>query len=362
MFIYFLVDVDESDETKLKLYERSILEPKASQYITTTLTASEDPMITIAGVLVTQATREHLTSEDWAAYMDLCDLINKEGPQDVVKAIMRRLINCRQSAVLMHILSLLDSCLKNCGQNFHSVLIDSDILTEVMKTVERCTDISAATKDRLVTLIGTLTTEYKHHPIDWFIHQLSAKNIIPLEMVHSSATLSTPKSDTETGAQCVSIRAKKSGLELSRVHKPHTTRDQSPALKSPRIQKEVANMQQNIQLFSELSNGPLPDMEILQVIGKTCEQHKMRIDELLNLGVDEDTTQRLFELNDEVNILFERHSQFMKSVSQSNKDSESQVRLRSMAMDAGASEVIGAGLSRKVPGHKHSPHVQKSSR
>ena len=78
----------------------------------------EDPLTTLVGSKISEATRDDLETEDWSLNMEICDIINhtEEGPGDAVRAIKKRLHQCmgKNSKTALYSLTILETCVKNC--------------------------------------------------------------------------------------------------------------------------------------------------------------------------------------------------------------------------------------------------------
>lgn len=71
--------------------------------------------------------------------MEICDIVNSstDGPKDAIKAIRKRL---NQSAgknytVVMYTLTVLETCVKNCGKTFHSLVCSKEFISELVRNI-----------------------------------------------------------------------------------------------------------------------------------------------------------------------------------------------------------------------------------
>lgn len=83
-----------------------------------------------------QATDGSLASENWALNMEICDLVNEteEGPRDAIKAIRKRLTQNagKNYTIVMYTLTILETCVKNCGKKFHVLVCNKDFIQELV--------------------------------------------------------------------------------------------------------------------------------------------------------------------------------------------------------------------------------------
>lgn len=68
--------------------------------------------------------------------MEICDLVNEteEGPRDAIKAIRKRLTQNagKNYTVIMYTLTILETCIKNCGKRFHVLVCNKDFIQELV--------------------------------------------------------------------------------------------------------------------------------------------------------------------------------------------------------------------------------------
>lgn len=84
-----------------------------------------------------QATDGTLASENWSLNMEICDMVNEteEGPKDAIKAIRKRLVQNagKNYTVVMYTLTVLETCVKNCGKPFHILACSKDFIQELVR-------------------------------------------------------------------------------------------------------------------------------------------------------------------------------------------------------------------------------------
>ena len=94
-------------------------------------------VVTVAFILFQeQATDGDLASENWSLNMEICDLVNEteDGPRDAIKAIRKRLTQNagKNYTIVMYTLTVLETCVKNCGKRFHILVCNKDFIQELV--------------------------------------------------------------------------------------------------------------------------------------------------------------------------------------------------------------------------------------
>ncbi|GBL96520.1 Signal transducing adapter molecule 1 [Araneus ventricosus] len=87
---------------------------------------------------VEKATSEMNTTEDYQTIFEICDKIQvtPDGPKQAIRAISKRL-NSNVPLHVMHALTLLDCCVKNCGRKFHLEVCSRDFESEIKKLLNK---------------------------------------------------------------------------------------------------------------------------------------------------------------------------------------------------------------------------------
>ncbi|VDO60165.1 unnamed protein product [Heligmosomoides polygyrus] len=93
---------------------------------------------------IDKVTAEHLTSENWAMILDVCDKVNSDprAPKNALLSIRKRL-NHRDPHVVLLALSVLDSCWSNCGPAFRKEVSSASFINELQAKATNSTRLVA---------------------------------------------------------------------------------------------------------------------------------------------------------------------------------------------------------------------------
>ena len=122
---------------------------------------------TIIAEVIVKSTDPLLLGPDWAANLEVADLINtyeSEGAKEAVKVLKKRLVMETRVQVLS--LTLLESLMKNCSTSFHVEVASRDFMTELAKVAtNRKTGADVA--QQIVGLCGAWAEddEYRANPM-----------------------------------------------------------------------------------------------------------------------------------------------------------------------------------------------------
>uniref|UniRef100_A0A0K0D700 VHS domain-containing protein n=1 Tax=Angiostrongylus cantonensis TaxID=6313 RepID=A0A0K0D700_ANGCA len=98
-----------------------------------------------------------LATENWGLNMEICDFVNstEDGAKDAVRAIRRRLHTnmCKNNAIVMYTLTVLETCVKNCGHNFHVLVCSKDFVQDLVKLIGSKFDTPQIIHERILSLI-----------------------------------------------------------------------------------------------------------------------------------------------------------------------------------------------------------------
>ncbi|VDM70903.1 unnamed protein product, partial [Strongylus vulgaris] len=100
---------------------------------------------------IEKVTAEHLTSENWAMILDVCDKVNSDprAPKNAILSIRKRqycpvsILNHRDPHVVLLALSVLDSCWSNCGPAFRKEVSSASFISELQSKAVHSTRLIA---------------------------------------------------------------------------------------------------------------------------------------------------------------------------------------------------------------------------
>ncbi|XP_035155479.1 TOM1-like protein 2 isoform X23 [Callithrix jacchus] len=201
-----------------------------------------NPFSTPVGQCLEKATDGSLQSEDWTLNMEICDIINEteEGPKDAIRALKKRLNGNRNYREVMLALTVLETCVKNCGHRFHILVANRDFIDSVLVKI------------------------------------ISPKNNPPTIVQDKVLTL----------------------------------------IQIARLRSELDVVRGNTKVMSEMLTEMVPgqedssDLELLQELNRTCRAMQQRIVELISRVSNEEVTEELLHVNDDLNNVFLRYERF----------------------------------------------------
>uniref|UniRef100_F7BPR0 Target of myb1 like 2 membrane trafficking protein n=1 Tax=Callithrix jacchus TaxID=9483 RepID=F7BPR0_CALJA len=254
-----------------------------------------NPFSTPVGQCLEKATDGSLQSEDWTLNMEICDIINEteEGPKDAIRALKKRLNGNRNYREVMLALTVLETCVKNCGHRFHILVANRDFIDSVLvKIISPKNNPPTIVQDKVLTLIQSVPE------------------------VDPAATMPRSQSQQRTSA----------GSYSSPPPAPYSA-PQAPALsvtgpitasseQIARLRSELDVVRGNTKVMSEMLTEMVPgqedssDLELLQELNRTCRAMQQRIVELISRVSNEEVTEELLHVNDDLNNVFLRYERF----------------------------------------------------
>uniref|UniRef100_A0A2R9BZ64 Target of myb1 membrane trafficking protein n=1 Tax=Pan paniscus TaxID=9597 RepID=A0A2R9BZ64_PANPA len=238
-----------------------------------------------------KATDGSLQSEDWALNMEICDIINEteEGPKDALRAVKKRIVGNKNFHEVMLALTVLETCVKNCGHRFHVLVASQDFVESVLvRTILPKNNPPTIVHDKVLNLIQTVFN-----------------------------------SETQSGQDSVgtdSSQQEDSGQHAAPLPAPPILSGDTPIAPTPeqigKLHSELEMVSGNVRVMSEMLTELVPtqaepaDLELLQELNRTCRAMQQRVLELIPQIANEQLTEELLIVNDNLNNVFLRHERF----------------------------------------------------
>ncbi|XP_054565886.1 TOM1-like protein 2 isoform X3 [Eptesicus fuscus] len=250
-----------------------------------------NPFSTPVGQCLEKATDGSLQSEDWTLNMEICDIINEteEGPKDAIRALKKRL---------------------NGNRNYR----------EVMLALTAWADAFRSSPD--LTGVVHIYEELKRKGVEFPNADLDA-----LSPIHTPQR-SVPEVDPAATVPRSQAQQRTSASSFSSPPPPPFSAPQAPALsvtgpitanaeqQIARLRSELDIVRGNTKVMSEMLTEMVPgqedssDLELLQELNRTCRAMQQRVVELISHVSNEEVTEELLHVNDDLNNVFLRYERF----------------------------------------------------
>ncbi|XP_019700898.1 TOM1-like protein 2 isoform X2 [Harpegnathos saltator] len=299
-----------------------------------------NPFSTPVGQKIESATDGNLPSENWTLNMEICDIINEteDGPRDAIKAIKRRLTQAagKNYTIVMYTLTVLETCVKNCGKRFHALACSREFVQDLVKLIGPKNEPPTAVQEKVLSLIQTWADTFRHQPhtqgVVQVYQELKIKGIqFPMTDLDAMAPIITPeRSVPETEQAPVNLATNEQPPSLGTQHLSPQTQSanqltQLNEQQMAKLQSELDVVQGNMRVLSEIlayltspdqSSNQQPDtadLELLTELHSTCKAMQVRVVDLIGKLAHDEMTAELLRINDELNNLFLRYSRYTKN-------------------------------------------------
>ncbi|XP_040046981.2 TOM1-like protein 2 isoform X3 [Gasterosteus aculeatus] len=298
-----------------------------------------NPYSTPVGQCIERATDGGLQNEDWTLNMEICDIINEtdEGPKDATRALKKRLGGNKNYREVMLALTVLETCVKNCGRRFHVQVANRDFIDGVLvKIISPKTNPPTIVQDKVLALIQSWADAFRSCPdLTGVVHiyeELKRKGIeFPMADLDALSPIHTPQRGTaEVDPAMIKYLAPVSpaagppkpspSLALAPTSTTQASLLPSPITATPeqiaRLRSELDVVRGNTKVMSEMLTEMVPgqenasDLELLQELNRTCRAMQQRVVELISRVSNEEVTEELLHVNDDLNNIFLRYDRY----------------------------------------------------
>ncbi|XP_055430577.1 target of Myb1 membrane trafficking protein isoform X4 [Bubalus kerabau] len=288
-----------------------------------------NPFSSPVGQRIEKATDGSLQSEDWALNMEICDIINEteEGPKDAFRAVKKRIVGNKNFHEVMLALTVLETCVKNCGHRFHVLVASQDFVEGVLvRTILPKNNPPTIVHDKVLTLIQTVFNSETQ----------SGQNSVGTDTSHrgDSNQHTTP-------------------LPTSALLPSDTPITPTPE-QIGKLRSELEMVSGNVRVMSEMLTELVPtqtepaDLELLQELNRTCRAMQQRVLELIPRIANEQLTEELLIVNDNLNNVFLRHERFERLRTGQTTKAPSEAEAAPDLIDMGPDPVATGSLSSQL--------------
>ncbi|XP_077195777.1 target of Myb1 membrane trafficking protein isoform X2 [Paroedura picta] len=295
-----------------------------------------NPFTSPVGQRIEKATDGSLQNEDWALNMEICDIINEteEGPKDAFRAIKKRIVGNKNFHEVMLALTVLETCVKNCGHRFHVLVSSQDFVEGVLvRTILPKNNPPAIVHDKVLTLIQSWADAFRSSPdltgVVAVYEDLRRKGLeFPMTDLDMLSPIHTPQrtvytSDSVPGQNSPAVDAPQTIESI--LHPVSLPGAPGPSAEAPitptpeqigKLRSELEVVNGNVKVMSEMLTELVPgqtetsDLELLQELNRTCKAMQQRVLELIPCILNEQLTEELLIVNDNLNNVFLRHERF----------------------------------------------------
>ncbi|XP_072229485.1 TOM1-like protein 2 isoform X2 [Leuresthes tenuis] len=295
-----------------------------------------NPFTTPVGHCIERATDGSLQSEDWTLNMEICDIINEteDGPKDAIRAVKKRLNGNRNYREVMLTLTVLETCVKNCGHRFHALVTSRDFVDGVLvKIISPKNNPPTIVQDKVLALIQAWADAFRSSPdltgVVQIYEELKRKGIeFPMSELETLSPIHTPQQATFAPEGDSTLHKYSSTTQpkpqpvppaytATQVPNIHASGSINPTPEQIiRLRSELDIVRGNTKVMSEMLTEMVPgqedasDYELLQELNRTCRAMQQRIMELISCVSSEAVTEELLHVNDDLNNIFLRYDRY----------------------------------------------------
>jgi hypothetical protein len=273
----------------------------------------------MAAGLVDSATSEKLTEMDWAKNIEICELVAHDQRQarDVIKAIKKRL-GSKNSNTQLYAVMLLEMLMNNIGDHVHKQVIDTGLLSILLKIVKKKSDSPVREKiflllDATQTSLGGASGKFPQYYSAYY------------DLV-SAGVKFPPKPDVSPSNHPTSNAIEKH----SPSGEPYPSRHQRPSEGAEPQDVPESSIIQKAGSALEVLREVLDAVDIQHPEGakdeftldlvEQCSFQKQRVMHLVMTSRDEKVVSRAIDLNEQLQRVLARHDALISSRSTSTSN------------------------------------------
>nr|XP_023647634.1 target of Myb protein 1-like isoform X1 [Paramormyrops kingsleyae] len=287
-----------------------------------------NPFSTPVGQRIERATSSSLPTEDWALNMEICDIVNEtdEGPKEAVRAIKKRIVGNKNFREVMFALTVLETCVKNCGHRFHVLVSNREFVEGVLvQAILPKNNPPMILHDRVLSLIQAWADAFRSSPslmgVVSVYEDLKRRGLeFPMTDLDALSPIHTPHRSVPENESSTTPPSGSSDTRppqnppLAQNTGPSITTPEQETVRKLRADLEVVRGNQKVmsEMLSQLtpSSAQQSDVELLQQLYTVCRDMQSRVLELIPRLADEGLIGELLAVNDDLNNTFLSYHRF----------------------------------------------------
>ncbi|XP_048212253.1 target of Myb protein 1 [Perognathus longimembris pacificus] len=334
-----------------------------------------NPFSSPVGQRIEKATDGSLQSEDWALNMEICDIINEteEGPKDAFRAVKKRIVGNKNFHEVMLALTVLETCVKNCGHRFHVLVASQDFVEGVLvRTILPKNNPPTIVHDKVLNLIQSWADAFRSSPdltgVVAVYEDLRRKGLeFPMTDLDMLSPIHTPQrtvfTETPSGHNALGSDTSQRGdanQHAAPLPAPAAPPNDTPITPTPeqigKLRSELEMVSGNVRVMSEMLTELVPtqaepsDLELLQELNRTCRAMQQRVLELIPRISNEQLTEELLMVNDNLNNVFLRHERFERFRTGQTAKAARETEPAADLIDMGPDSATTSNLSSQLAG------------
>uniref|UniRef100_A0A5S6QR62 VHS domain-containing protein n=1 Tax=Trichuris muris TaxID=70415 RepID=A0A5S6QR62_TRIMR len=272
-----------------------------------------NPLQTAIGRKIEQTTESTVEDVDWAVYMEICDMISsqEDGPRDAIRAIRKRLQQNmgKNNVAVSKTLTILDTCVKNCGPRFYRVVAQKDFIQELVRLIGTKYNPPLSIQVKVLFMIRDWAKAFRGQPeysdVCEVYDELVAKGVeFPVQEALDPPIVTPKPTFSVIGSPSVvqhSCQRNISDEQLAKL----------------RSELDIVNANLNVfrEMLSELQPGSEnpDDFRLLEDLNDVCREMQRRIIGLIQQISNDTVTSELLIINDELNTVIAKYDRYMKN-------------------------------------------------
>ncbi|XP_078457546.1 TOM1-like protein 2 [Lampetra fluviatilis] len=287
------------------------------------------PLNTPLGRLIEQATDGGLLREDWSMILEICDIVNEteDGPRDALRALKRRLGGGanKNTREVMLALTVLESCMKNCGHRFHVLAASRDFVEgSLVRLILPRSCPTPALRARVLRLLQAWADAFRSSAdltgVAQVYEALKRKGVeFPPPIAQETET---PSWDETLSQPCgprpdLPVSWGSTAVPSDGLQPPV---DETRAIGVMRGRPLIVAAQRAARDLTAALRSTQPGVplapsgwEHLQALAARCGTFRRRVHELVSEAVEQQETEQLLALNDELNRALLQHESYCQA-------------------------------------------------